>query len=93
MTNVHSANFQKDALAYVEQAIRSNPVNVITELGEAVIISMDQLRGIRETAYLESIPGMKEYLIESRNAPKSEFVKMGNRTLEEMFDDIDDDEI
>ena len=39
----------------------------------AVLVSDDQWRGLQETLYLLSIPGMREKLLEGMNAPPEEF--------------------
>lgn len=44
-------------------------INVNTKKGNVVILSEEDYNGLIETLYLTSIPGMKERLIEGKNAP------------------------
>ena len=68
MTNVHINNFNKDAMKYVEQAISLNHhINVVTEKGNIVLLSEEEYRGLQDTVYLTSIPGMEEKLINAKS--------------------------
>ena len=68
MNNVHATNFYGDAMKYVEQAVLLNqPVNIVTEKGNAVLLSEEEYRGIQETLYLTSIPGMEKKLLDAKN--------------------------
>ena len=64
MTNVNASNFRKDMFNYLDQVIRYNePVNIVTKDGEAVLLNGEEYRGILETLYIESIPGLKNEIL------------------------------
>jgi PHD/YefM family antitoxin component YafN of YafNO toxin-antitoxin module len=50
------------------------PVKIQGTNHTGVLISDEEWRGIQETLHLKSIPGMWESIIESANAPDSEFI-------------------
>ncbi|MDO4773359.1 MAG: type II toxin-antitoxin system Phd/YefM family antitoxin [Bacillota bacterium] len=65
MLNTNITNFRKNIFSILEQTIKYNePVNISTKYGNAVIISEEDYRGLMETLYLSSIPGMKELILE-----------------------------
>ena len=65
MTNVNITNFRKNIYSLVEQTIKYNePVNVTTKDGNAILISEEDYRNLMETLYIESVPGLKEKIIE-----------------------------
>ncbi|MCL2026447.1 MAG: hypothetical protein FWG92_06550, partial [Leptospirales bacterium] len=75
MSIINEAVFEKNALQYVKNAIKlEEPVIVATDDGNAVIINETIFRSLRETAYLNSIPGMAESIIEGTNTPWEECV-------------------
>jgi len=68
MNNVHIANFYKNTDKYIAQAVVLNqPVHIVTENGNAVLLSEEEYRGIQETIYLTSIPGMEKKLLDAKN--------------------------
>jgi PHD/YefM family antitoxin component YafN of YafNO toxin-antitoxin module len=77
MTTTNATNFRQNIFAYLDQAIRHNEViNVSTKNGNAVVMSDDDYRGLMETLYLYSIPGMVESILDAENEPKEDRVKM-----------------
>ena len=71
MLNVNATNFRKDIFNYLNQAIKYNqPINIATKEGNAVLLSEDDYRGLMETLYIESIPGLKESIVASMEAAK-----------------------
>lgn len=75
MTTTTITNFRKNVYSMVENTIRFNePVNIITKDGNAVMISEDEYRGLMETLYLTSIPGMKEKLTDGLRTPLSDTI-------------------
>lgn len=77
MAIVNATNFRKNIFQYLNNAILSNDVvTATTKLGKAVIISEEEYKGIMETAYLNSIPGLTEKLIEGKNTPSNELVEI-----------------
>lgn len=70
MTNTNATNLRKNLFDFLNLAIDCNDViNVNTKKGNVVILSEEDYNGLIETLYLASIPGMKERLIEGKNAP------------------------
>ncbi|MDO5125620.1 MAG: type II toxin-antitoxin system Phd/YefM family antitoxin [Ruminococcus sp.] len=75
MMNTNVTNFRKDIYKMLENTIKYNePLNINTKDGNAVVISESDYRGLMETVYLTSIPGMRDKLIEGKNTPLSECV-------------------
>lgn len=70
MHNTNITNFRKNIFGLLEQTIKYNePVNISTKDGNAVIISEEDYNGLMETLYLNSIPGMREKIIDGMNTP------------------------
>lgn len=70
MLNTNITNFRKNIFGLLEQTIKYNePVNISTKDGNAVIISEEDYNGLMETLYLNSIPGMRERIIDGMNTP------------------------
>ena len=86
MINVNVTNFRKDMFNYFDQVIKYNqPISVTTKEGDAVLLSGDDYRGLMETLYIESIPGLKEQILESINSPRSEFIDTTDMTIDEII--------
>ena len=76
MTNINATNFRKNLFEYLNQAVMYNDViSVNTKNGNAIIMSEEDYRGIMETLYLTSIPGMKESIFEGAKEPVDECEK------------------
>lgn len=75
MQIVSVANFSQNILAALENIIKYNePLNVDTGSGRVVILSDEDYRGMRETLYLLSIPGMKSKLLAGKAEALSDCV-------------------
>lgn len=75
MQSVNITGFQKNIMTMIEQTIKYNePINVVTDKGNVVVLSDEDYRGMLETINLLSIPGMREKLLEGKNEPVSECV-------------------
>ncbi|MBN2795827.1 MAG: type II toxin-antitoxin system Phd/YefM family antitoxin [Clostridia bacterium] len=75
MLTISVSNLRKNIYNVITQTIKFNePVHVNTKEGNAVIISEDDYNSLIETLYISSIPGMKESLLEAKNAPDHDFV-------------------
>jgi PHD/YefM family antitoxin component YafN of YafNO toxin-antitoxin module len=71
--------------SYLEQVTKFNePINISTKNGNVVVISEQDYRSVMETLYIESVPGLKASIVKSMESPRSEFVELGGRTLEEL---------
>jgi len=80
MLNTNITNFRKNIFGLLEQTIKYNePVNISTKDGNAVIISEEDYNGLMETLYLNSIPGMRERIIEGMNTPIEECIYLKMR--------------
>ncbi|MFV0482387.1 MAG: type II toxin-antitoxin system Phd/YefM family antitoxin [Campylobacteraceae bacterium] len=75
MTNTNVTNFRKNIFTILEQTIKySEPVNITTKDGNAIILSEEDYNGLLETAYLCSIPNLREDIMKGLKAPLSDFV-------------------
>jgi len=74
MTNIHASNFQKDMMSYLEQYNKyGEPLNIVTTKGNFIVLSEPEYKGIKETLYLKSIPGMEKKLLDALNEPGEPF--------------------
>ena len=75
MTNINITNFRKDIYELLEQTIKySEPINISTKNGNAIVLSEEDNNGLMETIYLLSVPGMKEKLIDGKDTPLEDCV-------------------
>lgn len=51
--------------------IESEPIQITGKIGNAILISEDDWRAIKETLYLTSIPGIRESIIKRLKEPLS----------------------
>lgn len=76
MSITNATSLRKNLFNYLGSAIvNDEQIVVTTKDGNAVIVSEEYLRGLEETAYLCSIPGMRESLIEGANTPAEECIE------------------
>lgn len=75
MKSITVANFSKNIFNVLNRAIINHePFSVSTDKGNAVILSDEDYRGMKETLYLLSVPGMKEKLLAGMAEPLSECI-------------------
>lgn len=75
MTTVNAETFARNIDQMFDAALMFDErVTVVTDRGNIVLLSEKDFASRIETAYLASIPGMEQRLIERRDAPDSEFV-------------------
>ncbi len=75
MFNTNITNARNNLYSLVDMAIKdSEPVNIVTKNGNAVIISEADYNALIETLYHSSDAGYKKTLLDAMNAPISEFV-------------------
>jgi len=68
MLNTNVTNFRKNIFGMLEQTIKYNePVNISTKDGNAVVLSEEDYNGLMITLQMNSMPGMKEKIIEGLN--------------------------
>lgn len=73
MTTINVTNFRKDIYELLEQTIKyNNPINISTKNGNAIVLSEEDYYSLIETLYIESIPGLKEKIIEGGKTPIDE---------------------
>ena len=75
MLHTNATNFRKNMFSMLDQTIRySEPINIVTKNGNAVVLSEEDFNGLMETLYLSSIPGMEEKILEGMRTPHSECI-------------------
>ncbi len=64
MTNVNITNFRKNIYNLIEQTIKYNePINIVTQKGNAIILSESDYNNLMETLYISSMPKLKEDIL------------------------------
>ena len=72
MKHITSNAAQKDFVGIIDNVIKyGNSVSISTDDGAAILVNQDEWNGLIETLYLQSIPGMKESIIEGKTIPPS----------------------
>lgn len=75
MTNINVTSFRKDIYNLLEQAIKYNePINISTKNGNAVVLSEEDYNSLMATLYIETIPKLKEEILERANDTEDEFI-------------------
>lgn len=73
MTTLTVTEARKKLYTLLDSVSESHaPVHITGKRNSAVLIAEDDWRSIQETLYLDSIPGMKESIIEGKNTPIEE---------------------
>ena len=76
MTIVNPTTARKEFFKLIDETIDSHePIIIAGKRGNVVLISEEDYRSIQETIYLTSIPGMRERLLEGRDAPLEDCVE------------------
>lgn len=76
MTHTNITNFRKDIYELLEQTIKyNNPIHISTKNGNAVVLSEEEYNSLIETLYIESIPNLKEKILEGGEAPLEECLR------------------
>lgn len=76
MKNINITNFRKDVYQLLEQTIKYNePITVSTKNGNVVVISEEDYNNLMETLYINSIPKLKEDIIEGMKEQIEECVE------------------
>jgi len=72
MTTFTITKLRKSLFNVVAECIKyGEPVSISTKDGNAVLLSEEEYRGILETAYICSVPGMKEKILKAAKEPIS----------------------
>ena len=73
MSHVTASVAQRNFDTILESVIRQGDVvSIATNDGAAMLVNQDEWYGLMETLYLQSIPGMKESIMEGKATPISE---------------------
>jgi prevent-host-death family protein len=71
-TTIPISQARANIFKLVEEANKEHHPIIITGKNDAVLLSLDDWNAIQETLYLNSIPNMKESIIEGLNTPIEE---------------------
>ncbi len=73
MTTITATEARKRLYNLLDELAESHdPVQIAGKRNSAVLVSEDDWRAIQETLYLQSIPGMRESILEGMRAPVDE---------------------
>lgn len=76
MSILNATTARKRFFSLLEEAVTTRePIFVTGKTGNVVIVSEKDWKGIQETLYLVSIPGMREKIINGINIPLEECVE------------------
>ena len=79
MTSYSASEARKNLYKLVDRVKETHePIYITGKRNSAYLVSEEDWRGVQETLYLLSIPGMRESLIEGMNTP-----------IEEMSEELD----
>jgi PHD/YefM family antitoxin component YafN of YafNO toxin-antitoxin module len=72
MSNINATFARQNFFRLLKSAIECDePVSINTAKGNAVLISEEEYNGLKETAYLHSVPGMKKKILHAAKEPLS----------------------
>ena len=75
MQTVTATALRQNLFTLLSNSIKyDEPLLITTKTGNAVVISEEEYRGLLETQYLNSVPGLAQELIARGNAPDKDFV-------------------
>jgi prevent-host-death family protein len=73
MTSITVTEARRRLYQLVDEVADSHrPVQIAGKRGSAVLISEEDWRAIQETLYLQSIPGMRDSIVEGMKTPVDE---------------------
>ena len=73
MRQITANTAQKELISVLDNVItQGDKVSIATERGVVVLVSEDEWKGIMETLYLQSIPGIAESILKGKATPISE---------------------
>ena len=75
MLNTNITQFRKNVFAMLENTIKyTEPINISTKSGNAILLSEEEYNGIMATLELSSNAELKKTLIDGMNTPLSECI-------------------
>ena len=73
MPTITATEARKSLYRILDQVSETHePIQITGKRGNAILISEDDWRALQETLYLQSIPGMKDSIIEGMKTPVDE---------------------
>ena len=73
MVHMTTDTAQKNFSTILDSVIKHGDIiSIATDDGAAILVNQDEWNGMLETLYLQSIPGMKESIIEGKATPISD---------------------
>ena len=73
MTTITATEARKRLYNLLDELAESHdPVQIAGKRNSAVLVSEDDWRAIQETLYLQSVPGMRESILEGMRTPVDE---------------------
>ena len=73
MTTITATEARKRLYNLLDEVAESHdPVQIAGKRNSAVLVSEDDWRAIQETLYLQSVPGMRESILEGMSTPLEE---------------------
>jgi len=73
MSHITATIAQKNFTTILDSVIRQgDTISIATDDGAAMLVSQDDWYGMLETLYLQSVPGMKESILEGKATPLDE---------------------
>jgi PHD/YefM family antitoxin component YafN of YafNO toxin-antitoxin module len=70
MTSINATAARQSFFKLLNSCINfSEIVNIVTPQGSAVLLGAEEYRGLQETAYLCSLPGMRQSLLRAKKTP------------------------
>ena len=73
MSPITASMAQRNFNEILDSVIKNgDTISIATDDGAAILVNQDEWNGMIETLYLQSIPGMKESIIEGKATPLGE---------------------
>jgi prevent-host-death family protein len=73
MTTITATEARKRLYTLLDEVAESHdPVQIAGKRSSAVLVSEDDWKAIQETLYLQSVPGMRESILEGMHTPVDE---------------------
>ena len=73
MSHMTANMAQKNFNAILDSVIKNGDIiSITTDDGAAILVNRDEWNGMIETLYLQSLPGMKESIMEGKATPLNE---------------------
>ena len=77
MPTISTNSFIKNPVDYLNKAARqSGGLLIKTDAGDVVVMNVNKYRSLLETAYINSIPGLADDIIEGMKTPLDQCVEL-----------------